>query len=275
MGYVSSSPALSPRTAVTCIDLAAKYNLRRLLTYKQYESHGDRIRINSIGSAIALRFDDVGYFNTVYAPDESITDQLNEVDEFFSGSPFECTLVGPPVEASQRVDEACRRRNWRPGRKLVWMHASTLELRNPPASRVFEVRPPVQDEREVFLRCYLESFGADPEHWGAAVRNMRHLFKCPDLHFLVAINNGKPVGVAMLQQAGAAALFCAGAVLPNVRNRGCHSALLGARVTLARELQCRDVFSWAHEGSPSARNMVRAGLLVAGVSQPWKLRPAR
>jgi hypothetical protein len=256
-------------TAVRCFDLAAQYNLRRLFTYQQHEVHGDRIRIRSIGSATVLRFDDVGYFNSVYAPDESIVNQLTEVEEFFSGCPFGCTLVAPPVEASGRVGEACRRRNWRPGPKIVWMHASTRELRVPPTSREFTIRPPLQDEREIFLHCYLESFEADPGRFGAAVRNMRHLFKWPDLHFLLAVRSGQPVGVAMLLKAGEAALFCAGAALPNERNQGCHSALLGARVRLARELQCREIFSWAHAGSQSEVNMARAGLEAAGITEPW------
>ena len=255
--------------ALTCLGLAAEYNLRRLSTYEEREEHGDRIRIRSTESAIMLRFDDVGYFNSVYAPDESIVDSLNEIEEFFTGCPFACTLVGPPVEQPQRFAEVYLRRNWQPYEKYAWIHGSLRAMRTPSPSSRFEIRPPQLHERELFLQCYLESFGALPERRAAAIRNMRHLFEWPELHFLFALRDGEPAGIAMLLQVGEAALFCAGAVLPHAQNNGCHSALLEARIRLAHELECREIFSWTEEGSQSEKNMTRVGLSVVGVTETW------
>ncbi len=261
--------------AVTCLGMAAEYNLRRLSTYQQYEEHGDRIRIHCTESSIALRFDDVAYFNSIYAPDESVADQLEEVEEFFTDCPFACTLVGPPFEQSGRFVKRCRQRNWRPDKKYSWMHGRLRAMRPPSILNRFTIRSPRVDERELFLRCYLESFGAPPERRGAAIRNMQHLFEWPELHFLFALQDGEPAGIAMLLHAGEAALFCAGGVLPHRQNLGCHAALLNARIRLAQDLECREIFSWTDEGSRSQKNMVGAGLAVAGVTETWRFHSER
>jgi GNAT superfamily N-acetyltransferase len=149
------------------------------------------------------------------------------------------------------------------------MHGSLRTMPEASPSGPFDIRPPQKDERELFLHCYLESFGAPPQGRAAAVRNMRHLFEWPDLHFLLAFRESEPVGIAMLLQVDDAALFCAGGVLPQVQNQGCHAALLGARTELARQLGCREVFSWTDAGTKSQNNMMQAGLSVVGVTETW------
>jgi hypothetical protein len=250
----------------------ALYDQRRLETYQEREGHD--IRISSVGEAMALRFDDVAYFNRIYAPDESIADRLAEAEAFYRGSPFGCFLVGPPAP-SPGIEVVCQQRGWAPGPRYSWLHAPVARLEEQMVSPEFVVSPPRLSERELFLRCYLEAFEAQPNRFNAAISNMRHLFDWPDLLFLLAWKEGQPAGIAMLLHSQHTAVFCAGATLPSYRNGGCHAALLAARVRLVRELGCQDVFSWAFEGSQSEINMGRIGLQTMGVSALWHFLPNR
>src|SRR5258708_22904214 len=81
--------------SVAAIRLFARYDSLRLRTYQERESHGDRIRIGSIGSATALRFDEVGYFNRVYSPDQSVSESLAEIEWFYGGGAVACGRSWP------------------------------------------------------------------------------------------------------------------------------------------------------------------------------------
>src|SRR5258708_2539620 len=109
--------------SVAAIRLFARYDSLRLRTYQERESHGDRIRIASIGSATALRFDEVGYFNRVYSPDQSVSESLAEIERFYGGGEFAGELIGQPEGADGKIDESCRSRGWAPGRRYAWLHA--------------------------------------------------------------------------------------------------------------------------------------------------------
>src|SRR6185437_9044454 len=111
--------AQKPAPAVKALQYASQYDSMRLETYREKESLAHRIRILRIGSAVALRFDDVGYFNRVYGADETVFDNLAEIEEFYRGGPFGCELVGPPLDSGRRI----ARPRWRPANSYAWMHS--------------------------------------------------------------------------------------------------------------------------------------------------------
>jgi hypothetical protein len=273
----SDSPGALLSRAVLVLKRFAEYDRLRLRTYQERGPRGQRIGIASIGTATALRFDDVGYFNRVYAPDESVADRLAEVEAFYAGSPFGCELIGPAlgVGAAQRVAHACERRGWAPGGRYAWLAGRSGELSGPEEPSGFELRPPEVSERERFLLTYLRGFEAAPDRFNAAVQNMRHLFERPELHFLFALERGRPAGIGMLYWTGSTAVLCAGSVLPADRHHGCHRALLAARIRLAVERGYEEVVSWATLGGRSQANMEHAGLRTVGITWAWKLPPDR
>ncbi len=259
--------------AKTALHLIARYDSLRLQTYRDREHHGDRIRLAPIGSATALRFDDVGYFNKVYSPDESAARRLPEIEMFYQGCSFGCELIGPIEGSGGEIGRACRDRGWAPGRRYAWLHApmpATTEL-HPPT--VFRIRPPEMEQRASFLLTYLRAFEAQPDRFDAALRNMRHLFHLRELEFLMAWHGNQPAGIGMLYRAGKTALLCAGATLPEYRRRGCHTALVAARIRLAREQGCEEIFASAIPDGQSQTNMHRAGLRTVGATAAWRLDP--
>lgn len=262
----------APLLAATAIHLFATYDRLRLSLYRDKGSRGHLISIASIGSATLLRFEDVGYFNRVYAHDDDIADRLELVEQFFRGSSHGCRLVGPTLSASGPLACVCAARGWLPDEEYAWLAATNL----PPPPNVpgdFEIRPPRADEQELFLHAYLTGFGADPERHSMAVENMRHLFSVPDLHFLFALQNGQPAGIGMMYRTGQSVLFCAGATLPSHRGQGCHEALLTARIRLAHDLGCTGIYTWAFAGGQSQTNLESVGLRTVSTTFAWRFPP--
>jgi hypothetical protein len=257
--------------AVEALQHVARYDSMRLETYRDKENLADRICVSMIGSALALRFNDVGYFNRVYCADQAWFDKLPEIEAFYRGGLFGCEVVVPPADEFGSVSIA--RPGWAPSHRYVWLHhpdCTSLWLGQPTA---FHIRPPKAAEREQFLLAYLQAFEAQADRVPGALRNMRHLFDRPELDFLMAWHNDRLAGIAILMRCGSTALLCAGAALPEFREMGCHAALLAARIRLASEAGCRQIYSWAELGGQSHANMERVGLEVAGTTTTWRYSP--
>jgi len=254
--------------------LVAEYDRMRLAMYRKHGSCGRRMSIRSAGHTLLLRFADVGYFNTVYGDEGDVINRLSEVERFFHASPYGCRLVTPSLSIGTPLANACALRGWIPDHEYVWLSAETRTLPSPPPHD-FEIRTARADEHDLFFGTYLTAFGADKDRMPAAIRNMRHLFSNPDLHFLFAFENDQPVGVGMMYLVGGSALLCAGAMLPSSRRCGGHQALLAARIRLAQSLGCTDIHSWAIRGSSSHRNIERTGLQTVRTSLALRLPPDR
>lgn len=79
------------------------------------------------------------------------------------------------------------------------------------------------------------------------------------------------VGVMYVQDGIASCTFAA--TLPDKRNRGLHTALLQARIELAKELNCRMIVAQCAYGSASHRNMEKVGMRMGMTRATWtKLR---
>jgi hypothetical protein len=251
------------------LDIFGRYDSLRLRTYRDGESLHSRIRLQSLGTSSLLRFDDVRYFNRVYARDGSIAGRLAEVEQFYAGCPFPCELITSDGEAAAKCSRVASSRGWTRGKHYTWLAAPAEQLEVPPASNHFVVRRVHPGEEERFLATYLSAFEAKREHFPAAIRNMRHLFLHRSLTFLLATCEGLPAGVGMTYSDGDAMAFCAGATIPEFRNQGCHHAMLAARVKLARKSNCSYVYGWAAAEGQSKRNMMQIGMEIAGATSAW------
>lgn len=258
--------------AVEALQHVARYDSMRLQTYRQKENLASRICVSPIDSSLALRFDDVGYFNRVYCADLSFLEKLPEIEAFYRGGPFGCELVAPPSDGSDTTVHISRP-GWSPGHRFAWLHQSDCSLLRSVQASPFDIRPPKPSERQQFLLAYLQAFEAQEDRIPSALRNMRHLFDRPELDFLMAWYGGKLAGVGILMRCGHTALLCAGAALPEFREMGCHAALLDARIELATDAGCRQIYSWAELGGQSQTNMERAGLEVVGTTTTWCFSP--
>lgn len=254
--------------ALRGLELFAEYDALRLATYRDGERLGERIRMKSFGNATALRFDDVGYFNRIYSPNDDVLGRLDEVEEFFEGSAHGCELICAP-----EAEGPAGRERWTPGKSYAWLYAKPVPEAASEFAAEYEIRRPRPEERTAFLETYLRAFEAEEAKIPEAVRNMRHLFELTQLDFLIAMEDAQFAAIGMLYRSGRSAVLCAGAALPGRRRQGYHAALLSARLRLAAEAGCEEVVSWADAGGRSQINMERAGLATAGVTRAWKLHP--
>jgi hypothetical protein len=258
---------------VRAFQAAAAYDHLRLSTYCARESERGRVRIEQVDDALLLQFDDVGYFNRVYAQSDAIAGQLDQVERFYRDSPFGCELVFARDDESL-LSEACARRGWLPGHSYAWMHVKTSAAEASDEYAGISIRQPRVEEHMAFLEFYLRGFEAPPANVSAAVRNMRHLFDLPQLHFRIASREGIDAAIGMLCVSGDTAMLAAGATLPEQRRHGCHHAVLADRIRLAHRLGCTDIVSYAYEGGQSHFNMESMGLETVNVTQGWRFQGA-
>lgn len=123
-----------------------------------------------------------------------------------------------------------------------------------------EVDPAVTDSRDTWSDLLLEGFGYDRvedvrrvEEWNAA------LLATPGLIALIARRGSRPAGSASMLVLGPIAVLGGAATRPADRCRGVQSALIAARLRLARHAGCDLAVVTADPGTSSARNCERAG----------------
>jgi len=258
--------------AVRALQVMASYDCLRLGTYRDRECVHEKIRIERQFGALILRYDDVGYFNRVYAPDETIAGHLDYIERFYRDSRFGCELVTVCDDRSA-LASACSDRGWFPSHKYAWVHMNTGAPGVGGEYPAISIRQPLEHERTEFLEFYLRGFGAPEASFPAAIRNMRHLFfNLPQLHFMIASREGIDAAIGMLCVFGKTALLSAGTTLPEHRKHGCHHAVIAARIRLARSLGCTDVVSIAYADGESHHNMESLGLRTVNVTQAWRFK---
>lgn len=126
---------------------------------------------------------------------------------------------------------------------------------------VVRVQP---DNVDQFVRIMNLSFdfGYEPEDLVASTYGQ------PESHFYLAMDKNRPVAAASMCVYGDHALLTLGGTLPVARNRGAQSLLIATRINDAVDLGCRYISTETAEDlpekpSPSARNMRRAGFILA------------
>jgi GNAT superfamily N-acetyltransferase len=267
------SISMETSPALRALQAFAQYDSLRLSTYRDCEPAHARVLIEQAFGATLLYFDEVSYFNRIYALDEAIAGHLDHVEAFYGDSPFGCELVSVTGDKGP-LAEACLKRGWLPSHRYAWLHVKTGEPEVNDEYPGISIRQPLPQERIAFLEFYLRGFEAPEAKFPAAIRNMRHLFELPQLHFLIASREGRDAAIGMLCVFGETALLAAGATLPEERWHGCHHALIAARIRLARSLGCGEIVSFAYAGGQSHLNMESMGLRTVIVTQAWRFKGA-
>jgi GNAT superfamily N-acetyltransferase len=107
--------------------------------------------------------------------------------------------------------------------------------------------------------------GGPPDHVAA----VRAWVDEPGWHAFLAEVDGGPAGAGMLVVTDGVGYLANAATVPAARAQGVQSALVATRIAVAKDAGCDIVCSLAEPDSPSARNLVRAGLAVAGARTYW------
>ena len=133
-----------------------------------------------------------------------------------------------------------------------------------------DVRVERAQDPELFADVLLRGHGV-PE--GARVRDRSSVGRWAEIegwYLFLGRVDGAPAGAGLLALDDDLGYLANASTLPDYRNRGVQTALIAARIEAARDAGCELVASQAEFGSPSMRNLERAGLRVAYTKAVWR-----
>jgi GNAT superfamily N-acetyltransferase len=125
-------------------------------------------------------------------------------------------------------------------------------------------------ETHRFFDIYLEAFRSPPEHLESSLAYMTLTGHIDGVHGFIARCEGEDIAVGLFYQRGNVGLLTGGATRPAWQRKGAQSAIIGARLTLARELGLSVACCHALEGSRSVKNLLGGGLKAIGTVPIWR-----
>lgn len=136
----------------------------------------------------------------------------------------------------------------------------------PPAPFATDLRVEETGDREAFALVTGEGMGVPAE----AARALSSIVGAAGWHCFLAWDGDEPAGGGALYVDGEVAWLGIGATRPAHRGRGAQSAILAARVELARQLGVKRLATETGEQvGPSYRNILRAGFAEAYARPNW------
>jgi hypothetical protein len=109
---------------------------------------------------------------------------------------------------------------------------------------------------------------------GDAGLPVRLIYGHPEYRCYIAYIEGEPAGLGILHVANGAASMATGITVPEMRNRGCQTALLYRRIHDAAAAGCHLMVSQCQPGSSSQNNQLRVGFQIAGSKVWWVSDPS-
>jgi GNAT superfamily N-acetyltransferase len=151
------------------------------------------------------------------------------------------------------------------GYRLIRFH--NIYAMNPGDARPYETVVEVSEVDDALASTWsevlIEGFGYTDEVTRDAVNRWNHgLRETSGLHAMVGGIDGRIVGSASVFISDSVAVLGGAATLPAWRRRGVQSALISARLALARNSGCDLAVMTADPGSSSGRNAERAGFIL-------------
>jgi ribosomal protein S18 acetylase RimI-like enzyme len=129
------------------------------------------------------------------------------------------------------------------------------------------VTPVTHDDAVVFAQTLLH--GHVETFYAHEAEGLASMVGGDGLHCYLARVDGEPAAAAILSVDDGLAYLANASTLPAFRGRGCHSALLAARLRAAAQLDCEMSMALADVASSSHRNMERAGLQTLATIAAW------
>jgi hypothetical protein len=206
--------------------------------------------------------------NKVFCFGHEDVSRLGEILAFFAADDLEPTFYVAPMAFTRDVATALDAAGFvqRDFEQAILYGVPDAEPR--PLPEGVGIEPVTPDNLEEFVRATADGF---EWHWSwrdAAMDGVRTSVRPGVRHFLVRYD-GVSAGVGSLGVRENVASLGGGAVVPALRRKGCHLALVHYRMHLAKTLGCELVLGGASFGSGSFRNQQRAGLRVAYIESAW------
>ncbi len=278
------------------MEFICRYDCWRLGRYLGV-GDGSRGRIESVGGASVLCFNDVGYFNRVYDFGAETVAFLPEILRVYSScwgreGRYGIELIAQCGFEFGAVDSLLRAEGFGPGEVMVRLGLPLDRDQSYFSRKVRDqgsgvgtsglvdefrgvFRQPQREELDAVLGLYLDGFGAPRGNYEAAKRNMMQLFERPDFLTWCAfgadgLEGSYPLALGMLYLNGGGAVLAAGVTREEYRNLGLHEAMIQLRIAHAKALGCCSIYTWTQYGGQSHRNLLACGFEELRVDQVWR-----
>lgn len=139
-----------------------------------------------------------------------------------------------------------------------------------PELEVIEVGADTVDEfASMYERAYNYGRSTPPGVVAFREASIRARWDRDDWFIFMVLLDGTPSGGAALHIKDGVATLAGGATLPHCRGRGCQAAVIAHRLNVAKQMGCDLAVSRCAVGSPSQRNLERAGMTTAYTKVIW------
>ena len=204
-------------------------------------------------------------FNLVKGFNENDLNEFKEILAFYNYKEIPCRFEITPAQASLPLFRTLSRNGFSQSSFHSVLYSSCLEACNKEAevNSQLSIRLLKEHEFDIFAEIYTQGFGMPAFLKDSIAANNKVLHRNEHWFFYLATLGDVPAGIGVLFTKGRTAVLAASATLPQLRNKGIHSALIQKRVQTARQLNCGLITGQARFGSVSQNNMERAGLKLA------------
>lgn len=205
--------------------------------------------------------------NQICGLTEYALDALAKADAWYRERDATYRLHVRPDQLTRPLSEALRARGYRSTGYYAFLYKSLTEPPPEPESvTILEYAP---EDKGAFAAAYFEGFDVPKEDWDTREPSLANVIAAPGVTAYWAEVEGQVAATAMLYIDGPTAYLAAGSALQTYRKRGCHSALIAARMRDAYAAGCDLIVGTTNFNSSSGRNMQRAGLRHAYTPLMW------
>lgn len=243
--------------------------ITRLMASDMETSDDDSVSLR-VGETVCQRASGGRPRNKVVGFGDADVDAIDEILEFYDEADLDPTFYLSPAGFGPRTATTLASRGFG---QVEFEQAHMFGLpatdATPPSDDDITVAAITADAVDAYVETTAYGFEWDAAWRDAAKAELHRRVTVDDTTHLLASYRGIPAGVGDLRVRDQVATMGGGAVRPEFRRRGIHTALLRHRLALATQAGAELVLSGASYGSPSHRNQQRVGLQLAYVESTW------
>ena len=239
------------------------------------DPYGAELRRFNETTALLVHGVPLAYYNRVLMRDAPDVEVIDDIASFYRERLTPCRVDVNPYAANSELLDALDAADFRPAafQSNLFGRVVIVDDEPPPQVEVTEVGA---GDIEFFADFYNRSYYHGQRvprgltSFRTATISARH--GRPGWRMYLCRVGGIPASGAMLYTNDGVATLTGAATSPAFRGRGCQRALLGARLNDAACSGCDLVVSRCGVGSPSQRNLERAGLQTGYTKVIWEQR---
>jgi hypothetical protein len=271
-----SQPVITPEIADRLDRSEAEYMASDMLALRNGDDNPLGVEVRSFGGATALTMTGLAdwEFNRVLGLRDQSPAEIGSLLVWYRERRVDCHFDVVPMLCSTRVLGSLAERGFYQSGFHTALYGGPGVESHRPAEGV-EVTEVGAGDMAVFAELYMGymddlNIARGPRQRARA--NVESQHPLPGWRLYVATVDGTPAAFAALFVSDGVGSLAGAATVPELRRRGCQTALLHRRTADAVADGCDLIASQATPGSVSQRNMERAGLRVAYTKAVWSRR---